>query len=180
MGSPHALQWWPSKVQQEERLLFLPVKSLTNATVKSLPTESHYTWNSQFIRWALSLHYSSLVVFPLFKRVILCFWWGTCTWLTMVQFSLVQPLSRFQLFATSWTAARQASMSITSYQSLLKLMPIESVTPSNHLIHCCPLLLERSIFPSIRIISSESAFCIRWPKYQSFNNLATWCEELTH
>ena len=86
-----------------------------------------------------------------------------------VQFSSVQSLSRVQLFVTPWTAARQASLSITNSQSLLKLMSIESVIPSNHLILCCPLLLLPSIFPSIRVFSNESILCIRWPKYWSFS-----------
>ena len=70
---------------------------------------------------------------------------------------------------TPWTAARQASLSITNSWSLLKLMSIESVMPSNHLILCHPLLLLPSIFPSMRVFSSESALCIRWPKYWSFS-----------
>ena len=70
---------------------------------------------------------------------------------------------------TQWTAARQASLSITSSQTLLKLMSIKSVMPSNHLILCCPLLLPSSIFPSIRVFSHESVICIRWPKYWSFS-----------
>ena len=70
---------------------------------------------------------------------------------------------------TPWTAASQASLSITNSQSLLKLMSVESVRPSNHLILCRPLLLTPSIFPSIRVFSSESVFCIRWPKYWSFS-----------
>ena len=81
--------------------------------------------------------------------------------------SSVQSLSRVQLFATPWTAARQASLSITHSQSLLKLVSIESVMPSSHLILCCPLLLLPSIFPSITIFSNESALHIRWPKYWS-------------
>ena len=81
----------------------------------------------------------------------------------------VQSLSRVRLFATLWTAARQASLPITNSQSLLKLMSIESVMPSNHLILCHPLLLPPSIFPSIRIFSNESVLHIRWPKYWSFS-----------
>ena len=80
-----------------------------------------------------------------------------------------QSLSRVRLFATPWTAARQASVSITNSRSLLKPMSIESVMPSNHLILCHPLLLSPSIFPSIRIFSSESVLGIRWPKYWSFS-----------
>ena len=81
----------------------------------------------------------------------------------------VQLLSRVQLFATPWAAACQASLSITNSWSLLKLMSIESVMPSNHLILCCPLLLPSSIFPSITAFSIESVLCIRWPKYWSFS-----------
>ena len=86
-----------------------------------------------------------------------------------VQFSSVQSLSCVQLFATTWTAACQASLSITNSQSLLKLISIESVMPSNHLILCHPLLLLPSIFPSIRVFSNESVLHIRWPKYWSFS-----------
>ena len=75
----------------------------------------------------------------------------------------VQSLSHVQLFATPWTAAHQASLSITNSQSLLKLMSIESVMPSNHLVLCHPLLLLLSMFPSIRVFSNESALHIRWP-----------------
>ena len=82
---------------------------------------------------------------------------------------LVQSLSHVQLFATPWTAACQASLSITNSWSLLKLMSIESVTPSNHLILCHPLLFLPSIFPSIRVFSNESVLRIRWPKYWSFS-----------
>ena len=85
------------------------------------------------------------------------------------QFSSVQLLSCIWLFANPWTAARQASLSITNSQSLLKLMSIESLMPSNHLILCCPLLLPPSVFPSIRVFSNESAPRIRWPKYWSFS-----------
>ena len=81
----------------------------------------------------------------------------------------VQSLSHFRLLGTPWTAAHQASLSITSSWSLLKLMSIESVMPSNHLILCHPLLLLPSVFPSIRVFSSESVLRIRWPKYWSFS-----------
>ena len=85
------------------------------------------------------------------------------------QFSSVQLLSRVRLFATLWAAARQASLSFINSQSLLKLMSIESVMPSNHLILCCPLLRLSSIFPSIRVFPNESVLCIRWLKYRSFS-----------
>ena len=84
-------------------------------------------------------------------------------------FSSVQLLSHVRLFATPWTAAYQASLSITISQSLLKLMSIESVMPSNHLILCRPLLLPPSIFPSISIFPNESVLHIRWPEYWSFS-----------
>ena len=84
-------------------------------------------------------------------------------------FSSVQSLSHVQLFETPWTAAHQASLSITNSWSLLKIMSIESVMPSNHLILCCPLLLPPSIFPSIRVFSNESVLHITWPKYWSFS-----------
>ena len=85
------------------------------------------------------------------------------------EFSSVQSLSRVQLFATPWTIARQASLSITNSRSPPKPMSIESVMPSNHLILCRPLLLLPSIFPSIRVFSNESALRIRWAKYWSFS-----------
>ena len=86
-----------------------------------------------------------------------------------VQFSSVQSLSRVRLFVTPWTAARQASLSITNSLSLLRLVSIESVMPSNHRMLCHPLLLLPSILPSIRVFSKESVLCIRWPEYWSFS-----------
>ena len=85
------------------------------------------------------------------------------------QFSLLQSLSRVWLFVTPWTAALQASPSITNSQSLLKLMSVESVMPSNHLILCRLLLLPPSIFPSIGVFSNQSVLRIRWPEYWSFS-----------
>ena len=81
----------------------------------------------------------------------------------------VQSLSRIPLFATPWTVALQASLSITNYWNLLKLMSITSVMPSNHLILCRPLLLPPSIFPSIKVFSNESVLSIRWLRYWSFS-----------
>ena len=89
--------------------------------------------------------------------------------LSQIQFSSVQSLSRVQLFATPWIAAHQASLSITNSQSLLQLMPIESVMPSNHLILCRLLLLLPPIPPTIKVFSNESTLRIRWPKYWSFS-----------
>ena len=86
-----------------------------------------------------------------------------------VKFSSVQSLSHVWLFETPWTAPHKASLSITNSQSLFKLMSIESVIPSNYLIFCHPLLLPPSIFPSIRVFSTESGLRIRWSKYWSFS-----------
>ena len=88
---------------------------------------------------------------------------------SQIQFSSVQLFSRVWLLATPWTAACQASLSITNSWSLPKLMSIELVIPSNQIILCCPFLLPPTIFPSIRVFSNESALCIRWPKYWSFS-----------
>ena len=103
--------------------------------------------------------------------------------LQFLQFSSIQSLSCVWLFVTPWTAACQASLFITNSWSLLKLMSIESVMPSNHLILCHPLLLPPSIFPNIRVFSNESVLRIRWPKYWSFSfkasvlpmNTQDWC-----
>ena len=84
------------------------------------------------------------------------------------RFNSVQSLSHVQFFVTTWTAARQTSLSITNSQSLPKLTSIESVMPSNHLLLCCLLLLPPSIFPSIRVFSKESVLPLRWPKYWEF------------
>ena len=89
--------------------------------------------------------------------------------MNIVEFSSVQSLSPVWLLATPWTSACQASLSITNSWSLLKLMSIELVMPSNHLFLCHLLLLPPSIFPSIRVFSNESDLCIRWPKYWSFS-----------
>ena len=90
-------------------------------------------------------------------------------WWNKDQFSSVQSLSRVRLFAIPWIAACQDSLSITNSQSLFKLMSIKLVMPSNHLILCRPLLLFPPILPNIRIFSSESTLCMRWPKYWSFS-----------
>ena len=125
----------------------------------------------------LSLSHYDLLVLPCALMSCVYSWWfsppavatGEVAWLYRVQFSSVQSLSHVWLFATSWIAARQASLSITNSRSLLKLMSTESVRPSNHLILCLPLFLLPSIFPSIRVVSNESVLCIRWPKYWSFS-----------
>ena len=109
----------------------------------------------------------------LFKTllIIFSFWRDDLIWQHKIyfQFSSVQSLSPVRLFATPWTGARQASLSIINSWSLLKLMSIESVKPSNYFIVCGPLVLLPSIFPSIRVFSNESVLHIRWPKYWSFS-----------
>ena len=107
----------------------------------------------------------------------LCLFCCLAYWV-IIQFSSVQLLSHVRLFATPWTAACQASLSITNSQSLLKLMSIESVMPSSHLILCLPLLLLPPIPPSIRVFSNESTLCMRWPKYWSFSFSITPFKEL--
>ena len=92
---------------------------------------------------------------------------GNCS--NSTEFKSVQSLSHVRLFGNPWTAALQASLSITNSRRSLRLMSIESVMPSNHLILCCPLLLLPSIFPSIRVFSNESVLRIRWPKDWSFS-----------
>ena len=102
---------------------------------------------------------------------ILCFMFTNSSVLfcCSVQFTSVQSLSHVRLFETLWITAHQVSLSITNSRSSLKLMSIESVIPSSHLILCGPLLLLPSIFPRIRVFSNESALRIRWPKYWSFS-----------
>ena len=110
-----------------------------------------------YLLWKVLLKFSQLILVDLSQSMLL------------IQFSSVQLLSRVWLFATPWTAACQASLSITNSRSLLRLMFIESVMPSNRLILCWPLLLLPSIFPSFRVVSNESALRIGWPKYWSFS-----------
>jgi len=108
-------------------------------------------------------------VFIYLFKTLLSKHYSCITNVSKTAFSSVQLLRYVRLFATPWTAARQASLSITNSRSLLKLMPLESVMPSNHLIFCCPLFLPPSIFPSIRIFSNESVLRVSWPKYWSFS-----------
>ena len=119
----------------------------------------------------LSLDFVDSLVLWIYKSISILFvcFFLICFSGSTYQFSSVQSLSRVWLFATLWTAAHQAPMSITNSQRLLKLISIESVMPSNHLLLCCPLLLPPSIFSSIKVFSNESVLCIRWPKYWSFS-----------
>ena len=111
----------------------------------------------------------SMVIMSLFFCAVFRKYDWSLDYLASVQFSSLQSLSCVRLFATPWTAAHQASLSITNSQTLPKLISIELVMPFNHLILCCLLLLPPSIFPSIRVVSNESVLCIRWPKYWSFS-----------
>ena len=97
--------------------------------------------------------------------------WNDLRWNkeNLTLWSSVQSFSPVRLFATPWTAAHQASLSITNSQNFPKLTPIKLVMPSNHFILCCPLLLLPLILPSIRVFSNESVLCIRWPKYWGFS-----------
>ena len=106
---------------------------------------------------------------PVSSKSIVLFLQHLLTFCHILVVVAVQLLSCVQFFATPWTAARQASLSFTISQSLLKLMSIESMMPSSHLILCCPLLFLPSIFPSIKVVSSELSLCIRHPKYWSFS-----------
>ena len=135
-------------------------------------------WFFKGILWCLIILYTcacTLIVPTWLVQLLLCYLFRS----VLLNFfhtvaccdihSSVQSISCVWLFATPWTTVHQASLSITNSQSLLKLKFIESVMPSSHLILCCPLLLPPSIFPSIRVFSSESVLCIRWPKYWSFS-----------
>ena len=117
------------------------------------------TSNLEFCGWYLVIYIS-------WKRTNI---YGSNSFSSEMQFNLVQSLSRVRLFSTPWIAACQASLSITNSQSLPKLMPIESMMPSSHLILCHPLLLLPPIPPSIRVFSNESTLRIRWPKDWSFS-----------
>ena len=110
-----------------------------------------------------------LFLMTLFELLYMGYKHWKVSFLSSVQFSSVKSLSRVQLFETPWTTARQASLSITNSWNLLKLMSIESVMPSSHLVLCRPLLLLPSIFSSIRVFSNELALHIRWRKYWSFS-----------
>ena len=133
------------------------------------PTRLLHPWDSPGKNTGVGCHFLStncILKFILYIHILSI--WETVLLKWDFFISSVQSLSRVRLFVTPWTAARQASLSITNSWSLMKLMSIESVMPSNHLNLCCPLLLPPSVFPSIRIFPSESVLRIRWPKYWSF------------
>ena len=137
-----------------------------NLITDETSTKLSWIWNPQSLKFSLSfMEWRKDYVIKDAKK-------GKCIKYILIYiwraFSLVQSLSHVQLFVTPWTAAHQSSLSITNSQSLLKLMSMDSVMPSNYLIPCCPLLLLPSLFPIFRVFSSESVLCIRWPKYWSF------------
>ena len=111
------------------------------------------------------------------STLCMCMKFGFFSLLGTIQLCSVQLLSCVRLFATPWTAACYASLSITNFRSLPKLMSVELVMPFNHLILCCPLLLLPSVFPSIRVFANESVLHIRWPKYWSFSFSISPCNE---
>ena len=141
------LYWWDSKLPTNLGFIFRTFAS-GHLTFDLCAGETGTPWSqgrNQDSRFRLSVQFQELEM---------------CS----VQFSSVQSLSHVLLFVTPWTAAHQAYLSITNSRRLLKLMSIELVMPSNHLILCVPLLLLPSVFLSIRIFSNESVLCIMWPK----------------
>ena len=152
-------------------LVFLWHTSLSMIIFKSIHVAANGIISFLFFGWKICLcvcvcvracTYHILFIHSSVNRHLSCFH-------VLLQFSSVQSLSCVQLFAAPWMAAHEASLSITNSRSWLKLMSMESVMPSNHLILCHPLLLPLLIFPSIRVFSNESILCIRWPNYCSFS-----------
>ena len=151
-------------------ILFFPSISLHCSFKKAFLLFFAVFWNSVFSWVYLSLslllfHFSSSAFCKTSSDIHFAFLHTLCLGWFRSSPTVVQWLSHVRLFATPCTVVCQASLSFTIYQSLLKLMSIESMMPSNHLILCRPLLLLPSIFPSIRVFSNESALRIRWPKY---------------
>jgi len=131
-----------------------------------LSARMFYKWLLDLVGWCIVEFFFFFIIFSL---VLLSIVERSMLKSPTVAISSVQSLSHVRLFAAPWTAAHQASLSITNSWSLPKIMSTESVMPSNHLILCHPLLLLASIFPSIRVFSNESSLHIRWPKYWSFS-----------
>ena len=135
------------------------------------PLEKGMATHSNILAWRISWTEEPGVLQSTGRKEL-----DTTEWLTL-HFHSVQSLNRVRLFATPWTAACQASLSIANSWSLLKLMSIESVMPSNHLILCCSPLFLPSIFPSTRVFSNESVLSIRWPKDWSFSFSISFSKE---
>ena len=179
------IKWWGGEYKEDnkEKKEYLKEQLILPTHITFTTLHSKETWKQ--IGWrrvweekggkqtrSISALGSILIIFKEDQKMAgiphcLCF--ASLIFACQFLFSSVQSLSRVRLFATPWAAALQASLSITNSQSLLKLMSIESMMPSNHLILCRPLLLPPSIFPSIRVFSSESTLHIRWSKYWSFS-----------
>ena len=165
-GFPCALsQALRAEITNWEEWPFTSIKTKHELLLHVVPWRGAVTSNG-----LASLFCGSLVHLNLNFNIIFSSLLGDLTpWSAFLYSVVVQLLSHIRLFVTPWTVVHQASLSITNSQTLLKLMSIESVMPSNHLILCHPLLLLPSIFPIIKVFSSESALCIRWPKYWSFS-----------
>ena len=159
-GTPVLLRGLSHGFRVASELAQVTTQSIVGCSIVPIMFHFPYSSSCDFVRGntyqrhhCICTHLPSLLMIPRLKQSV------------PVQFSLsVMPKS-----ATPWTAACQASLSITNSWSLLKPMSVDSVMPSNHLILCCPLLLPPSIFPSIRVFSNESVLCIRWQKYWSFS-----------
>ena len=164
--------WWTGKPGMLQSMGSQRVRHDWATELKWMKNFAFYrkVWSIIFLCIPPRLFLSSIILPQVFTKYIL---WtqikSTRTDLCLYQFSSVQLLSHVWLFSISWTAVCQASLFITNSRSLLKLMSMESVMPSNHLIFCHSLLLPPSIFPSIKVFSEESVLHIRWTKYWSFS-----------
>ena len=148
----------------------MPLRQTSKSVLLNLPTERKLILVVHIDRYGEKPHAESVDAYQLPEGMIICLSNETTSGTSAaIEVSSVQSLSRVWLFATSWTTACQASLSITNSWSPPKPMSIDLVISSNHLILCHPLLLLLSIFPSIRVFSNESALWIRWPKYWSFS-----------
>ena len=141
-----------------------------SASASVLPTSFQLLMIKQYLHCSYSIHVLYIIIQYLHSHSFYILLLPLCIFARVLYIVSVQfGHSVISDSVTSWTAACQASLSITNSQSLLKLVSIELVMPSNHLIFCCPLLFQPSIFPSIRVFSNESVLCIRWPNYWSFS-----------
>ena len=166
------LKGWNVVNSKRKEMSILLTISKVPGYILGVPIAASFVWPGNLARKGLNLIIIKTIIwyFNFVLNTLIKFW--TFLWKILFLsslFSSVQSLSYVWFFATPWTAAHLASLSITKSQRLLKFMSIESVMPSNHLILCRPLLFLPSIFPSIWIFPNESVLCIRWPKYWSFS-----------